>query len=322
MDRPVALPTLDQVRDARDRIRGAAVETPLVALELVDATIHLKLENLQPIGSFKLRGAVNYLTAQPAERLQDGVYTASAGNMAQGVAWAARRLGVPSAAVVPDTAPRAKLDAIVALGGTPIPVPPADWWAAMTNHGHPGVRGCFVHPFADPLVMAGNGTIALELLERLPELDAIYVPWGGGGLACGIAAAARALRPSIRIYACEVETAAPLARSLELQAPSRIANERSFVDGIGGPSVFAEMWPHVRALISEVVTVPVDAVADSVRLLARQARVVAEGAGATALAAALRADRRSRGERVACIVSGGNIDAAVLARILSGETPR
>ena len=321
MGRALTAPTLAEVRAARERIRGGALETPSATLQHDGIEIVLKLENLQPIGSFKLRGALNAVRSLARDDLRGGVYTASAGNMAQGVSWAARQAGVPATAVVPDTAPRAKLDAIRALGGIAHPVPPAEWWNAMMRHGHPGIAGRFIHPFADPLVMAGNGTIALELLEAHPDLDAIFVPWGGGGLACGIAAAAHALRPGIRVHACEVRDAAPLRAALDAGAPTTIANKRSFVDGIGGPNVFDEMWPLARTLIADSLVVDLEAVADAVRIIARSARCVAEGAGAVSLAAALMyaASLAPRPKRVACIVSGGNIDSAVLANVLAGH---
>jgi threonine dehydratase len=322
---PLTAPTLDEVHEARDRISDAAVRTPLVRYDSDpgEPEIYLKLENLQPIGSFKLRGALNRMRALQPEQLRDGVYTASAGNMAQGVAWAARSLGVKASVVVPDTAPRAKLDAIARLGATIVSVPYDEWWSTMREHGRPGMRGVFVHPFADRDVMAGNGTIALEILEDLDGVDAILVPWGGGGLTCGIAAAARALRPGVRVYACEVEGSAPLSASLAADGPATIENTRSFIDGIGGRSVFPEIWALARELVAASLTVTVQQVAEAVRLIARRNRVVAEGAGAAPLAAA-----RSRvtsitpsPKRLVCIVSGGNIDAAVLATILSGSTP-
>jgi threonine dehydratase len=312
------------VRAARQRIAGSALRTPLIRYDSDggEPEIYLKLENLQPIGSFKLRGALNRMLATPRAQLAGGVYTASAGNMAQGVAWAARAFGITARVIVPDSAPRAKLDAIGRLGAEVIRVPYEEWWAAMRDHGRAGVPGTFVHPFADRDVMAGNGTIALEILEDVPDVDAIFVPWGGGGLACGIAAAARPLRPDLRVFACEVAGAAPLSASLAAGEAVVVENQRTFIDGIGGRGVFPEIWPLARELIADALTVDADQVADAVRLLARRARVVSEGAGAAALAAA-RVTTVTRGIRkVACIVSGGNIDAQVLATILSGSTPR
>jgi threonine dehydratase len=282
----------------------------------------LKLENLQPIGSFKLRGALNRIRQLSDAEQSQGVYTASAGNMAQGVAFGARALGIRATAVVPDTAPAAKLDAIRRLGAGVEQVPYAEWWEAMRAHGRAGMSGTFIHPFADPDVMAGNGTIALEILEETRP-DVILVPWGGGGLACGIAAAARALDPNVRVVACEVEGAAPLGASLAQGAPATIENRRSFVDGIGGRGVFLEMWPLAQTLIHAALTASVSEVAQAVRLIAQRGHCVAEGAGAAALAIA-RASVTSLDpppRRVICVVSGGNIDAKVLSAILDGGIP-
>jgi len=323
MARALALPDEPQIRAARERLRGTVLETPLVRLEGADADLEiwLKLENLQPIGSFKLRGALNRIRALPRDQLKDGVYTASAGNMAQGVAWAARELGVPARVVVPDTAPAAKLDAIRRLGAEIVSVPYDEWWSTMQNHGRPGMRGAFVHPFADTDVMAGNATIALEIAEQLPDIDAILVPWGGGGLTCGIAAGARQALPKVRVFACEVEHAAPLAAALDKGAPVTIENRRTFVDGIGGRGVFPEIWPLAREVVAGSLVTALEDVADAVALLARRAHVVAEGAGATPVAAARRHPAPLSGitKRVVCIVSGGNIDPETLAGILVGS---
>ena len=325
MGRPLAPPSLADVRAARDRIAGTVLRTPLVKLDTDpgEPDIYLKLENLQPIGSFKLRGALNRMRSLTREQLADGIYTASAGNMAQGVAWAARELGVPAQVVVPDTAPRAKLDAIERLGGKIVSVPYDEWWQTMRDHAREGMRGAFVHPFADTQVMAGNGTIALEVLEELPNVDAVLVPWGGGGLTCGIAATVRALGSRARVFACEVAGAAPLTAAIAAGEPVLIASQRSFVDGIGGRGVFPEIWPIARELVAGSLIATLEQVADSVRLLARRARVVAEGAGAAPVAAARTqlASLRSPPKCVVCIVSGGNIDATVLATIMSGSIP-
>jgi threonine dehydratase len=320
--RDLRAPTLEQVREARERIAGAVVRTPLVRVETdVDMEIWLKLENLQPIGSFKLRGALNVMRSLPSDQLVDGVYTASAGNMAQGVAWSARHLGVRATAVVPDTAPAAKLDAIARLGASVEKVPYDEWWSAMRDGGRAGMRGTFVHPFADERVMAGNGTIGLEILEDLPEVDEILVPWGGGGLTCGIAAAARALSPRVRVHACEVGGAAPFTASLAAGSPVAIENRKSFVDGIGGRGVFPEIWSIAQDLVASSFVVAVASVAEAVQLIAQRARCVAEGAGAAPLAAALSGRPNMLGRRVVCVVSGGNIDAIKLAAILRGEVP-
>jgi threonine dehydratase len=309
-------PTLAEIEAARGRVAGKAIRTPLVRLD-VEGDVHLKLENLQPIGSFKLRGAANAIGSAAPEELERGVWTASAGNMAQGVAWCARSLGIPCAVVVPDTAPRAKLAAIERLGAQVVLVPPGEWLAVFRTRERPGMEGRFVHAFSDRDVMAGNGTIGLELLEDLPDVDAVLVPYGGGGLACGIASALRALKPDARLYACEVETAAPLAPSLEAGEPVRVEWTRTFVDGIGAPEVFPEMFELARDLLDGSLVVTLEETAAAVRLLAERGHVVAEGAGAVPVAAAL--SGRAGDGTIACIVSGGNIDADVLAGILRGE---
>jgi threonine dehydratase len=249
------------------------------------------------------------------ESLAQGVYTASAGNMAQGVAWNARRLGVPCTVVVPDDAPQTKLDAIRRLGGRIVPLPFDRWWQVLVDHGYSEIAGFFIHPVSDPAVIAGNGTIGLEILEDQPDADAILVPFGGGGLSCGIACAAKALRPQIRVFACEVETAAPFAASLAADRPVSIERRASFVDGIGGKSMLPEMWPLAKKVLDGSIVVSVEAVAEAVRLLATRNHVVAEGAGAASVAAAL-TGRAGHGKTV-CVVSGGNIDAAILKKILA-----
>ena len=309
------------IEAARARIAGSALRTPLVPLNVEDAPaeIYLKLENLQPIGSFKLRGAVNAMALAGDEALRHGVVTASAGNMGQGVAWNARRLGVPCRVVVPDHAPRTKLEALERLGAETVAVSFDRWWRALEEHRFPGLQGHFVHPVCDPDVIAGNGTIGLEILEDLPDVDVVVVPFGGGGLSVGIATALRAAKPATKVFACEVETAAPLAAALAAGEPCTIDHTPSFVDGIGGKSVLPEMWPLVSALLAGSLVVSLEAIARAIRLLVVRNRIVAEGAGAAPIAAAL-AGVAGPG-RVVCVVSGGNLDASVLARILAGESP-
>jgi threonine dehydratase len=315
----VRAPTLDEILYARERIAGAALRTPLLRLPVDGpAEVHLKLECLQPIGSFKIRGASNAMALVDPDRLSGGVYTASAGNMAQGVAWNARRLGVPSWSVVPDSAPRAKLDALARLGGQAVPVPFDEWLEVMrTGVYEPLADRLFVHPFADPAVMAGNGTIGLEILEDLPGVDAVVVPYGGGGLSSGIATALRATRPEVRVFASEVETAAPLAAAFEAGRPVEVPYAPSFVDGIGSRRVLDAMWPLVSDLLAGAIVVGVEDAASAVRLLVERAHVVAEGAGASSVAAGL--SGKAGSGKVACVVSGGNIDPAKLAAILSGS---
>jgi threonine dehydratase len=311
---------IEEIRAAAARIRGSAIRAPLVRLNVdTDAEISLKLENLQPIGSFKIRGAGNAMALAPRESLSRGVYTASAGNMAQGVAWSARRLGVPCTVIVPDHAPEAKLGAISRLGARIEKVPFDRWWQILLDHGVPGREEFFVHPVSDRAVIAGNGTIGLEILEDLPEVNTILVPYGGGGLSCGIASAVRALKPNVRVYACEVETAAPLSASLAAGSPQEIAYTSSFVDGIGAKSLLSEMWPLIQSLLAGSIVSTLAETAAAVKLLAERNRVVGEGAAGAAVAAAL--SGKAPGKKVACIVSGGNIDSAKLAKILNGEVP-
>ncbi len=284
------------------------------------AEIWLKLENLQPIGSFKIRGAVNAIRSAPAAETAKGVVTVSAGNMAQGVAWAARELGVPATIVAPEQAPQTKLDAIARLGGKVVKVPYERWWEIMVAGRYEDAEGLFVHPVQDERVMAGNGTIGLELAEELPDADAVLVPWGGGGLFTGIASALAARRPDAQVYAVQPETGAAVTAALDAGGPREAPGfAPSFVDGAGAKIVLPAMWERARPLLSGAYAVSLDDTAAAVRLLAERARVVAEGAGALAVAAALTG--RVPGRKLVCIVSGGNIDAARLAAILRGETP-
>ena len=310
---------LEAIQAAAERLRlaDAALRTPLLRLPVDDAPaeIYLKLENLQPIGSFKLRGAGNAMALAGREALAKGVYTASAGNMAQGVAWNARRLGISCSVVVPDHAPATKLAAIERLGGRVIKLPFERWWDVIVSGAYDGLDGLFIHPVRDADVMAGNGTIGLEILEDAPDLDAVVIPYGGGGLSCGIASALRALKPDTRVYAAEVESAAPLAASLRAGQPVEVAYEPSFVDGIGGKSVLPEMWTLARALLDGSLVASLDEARAAIRLLAERGRVIAEGAGAAPVAAALAG--RAGGGKVVCVVSGGNIDCEVLAGILA-----
>jgi threonine dehydratase len=239
--------------------------------------------------------------------------------MAQGVAYLARKLGVPCSVIVPEHAPDTKLGAIERLGGRIVKVPFDRWWQVMLEHEYPGMEGLFIHPVADRRVMAGNGTIALEILEDLPEADAILIPYGGGGLSSGIAAAARALKPDLKIYGCEVETAAPLRASFAAGQAVSSDYTPSFVDGIGGKSVLAEMWPLVSSLLDGSITVSLEEVASAIRLLVQRVRVVAEGAGAASVAAALTGETVA--SKTVCVISGGNLDPSKLVRILQGEVP-
>lgn len=335
---------LADIQAARARLVDVP-RTPLVRLNVDDAPaeILLKLENLQPIGSFKLRGAGNAMLLAGRDRLADGVWTASAGNMAQGVAWHAWRMGVSCRVVVPDHAPETKLAAIRRLGAEIIKIPFSEWAQILRAHRYDDMRGLFIHPVSDPAVIAGNGTIGLEIFEDAPDVDTVLIPYGGGGLSCGIASALRALKPGLGIFACEVETAAPLAASLAAGTPTDVPYTPSFVDGIGAPFVLPEMWPLASSLLDGSLVMTLAEIAAAIRTLAERNRLIAEGAGAAPVAAALtsravlskraalasraalthRAARAGRagGGKVVCVVSGGNIDAATLTRILAGEIP-
>jgi threonine dehydratase len=311
--------TLSAVQDARRTIANSAIRTPLVRLNYQDAPaeIYLKLENLQPIGSFKIRGAANAIAHLSKEELEVGVCTASAGNMAQGVAWNAKRLGIPCTVISPENAPDTKINAIQRLGGRVIKAPFDDWWRAFEDRSIPGVEGTFIHAFDDADVMAGNGTIALEILEDLDDVDAVVIPWGGGGLTCGIASVLRQLRPQCKVFAAEVAPSAPLAASWAAGSPMEIDYKPSFVDGIGAKGVFPQMFERAKQLIDGPLVTELSNVVNAVKLLAERNHVVAEGAGACSVACAL--SGKAGTGKVVCIVSGGNIDSTKLVRILNGE---
>lgn len=298
-------------------LANTAMRTPLVRFNVPSAPveIYLKLENLQPIGSFKIRGAANAIARLSPEKLERGVVTASAGNMAQGVAWCARELGIQCTVIAPATAPETKVAAIERLGGRVIKVSFEQWWRAFEERSYPGVDGTFIHAFDDADVMAGNGTIALEILEDLPDVDAVVIPWGGGGLTCGIASALRVLRPQCRIFAAEVATAAPLTASLAAGAPTEVDYQPSWVDGIGAKAVFPQMFERARQLIDGSLVADLSSVAEALRLMVEHNHIVAEGAGACPVACAL--SGRAGSGKIVCIISGGNIDTAKLVGVLS-----
>jgi threonine dehydratase len=309
--------------EARRNIAGIAIRTPLVRLNTdgirnaggTEPEIYLKLESLQPIGSFKIRGAANAMAHTPDDQIARGVLTASAGNMAQGVAYCARQRGVPATVISPETAPETKMKAVERLGGRIIKVPFDQWWKTFEDRAFPGVDATFIHAFDDANVMAGNGTIALELFEDLAEIDAIVVPWGGGGLACGIAQVMKALKPSVRVFAAEVETGAPLSASMAAGKPVVVEHRASFVDGIASKTVFPSMLKLAKKLIDGSIVVKLDEIAAVIKFVAERNRVIAEGAAACAVAAAL--SGKAGSGKVVAIVSGGNIDMKKLAEFVS-----
>ena len=314
---------VDAVREAAGAIYAIARRTPLIRLHGPDSgagpqspqpDVYLKLETLQPIGSFKIRGAYNAVRLLPPTKLRHGVWTVSAGNAAQGVALAARQMDVPCSVLVIDTAPRTKLRAIEQLGATIVTASYDECWKTLERHDTARLPGTFVHPFDDDHVIAGNGTIGLEILEDLADVDAVVVSVGGGGLLAGVATVLRALKPDTRIYAAEPETAAPLALSLERGRPCSFEEwTPSFVDGCGGRSVIPTMWPLLRQVSGSVV-VSLDEIREAIKLLAHSAHVIAEGAGACAVAAAI--SGRTGSGKIAAVVSGGNIDLPTFAHLV------
>jgi len=313
--------SIDTIRDAARNIYDVAVRTPLVPLGPIVAggpDIYLKLETLQPIGSFKIRGAYNAVRRLSARDLADGVWTVSAGNAAQGVALAARKAGVRCSVMTMDTAPQAKLRAIERLGATIIQTTYDECWRTVEAHASDRMKGHFVHPFDDDDFISGNGTAGLEIIEDLPDVDAVIAPVGGGGLLSGIGVAFHALRPEARVYAAEPETAAPLKRSMDRGQASRFEEWKpSFVDGAGGKSVLDTMWPLLREYVHESIVVSLDDAARAMRLVAERARVIAEGAAACAVAAAVSPAMAERGhKKVVAVVSGGNVDLAKFAHLV------
>jgi threonine dehydratase len=307
---------LDAIRQARQRIKDSAVRTPLVRLPYEGPReLWLKLETLQPVGSFKIRGARNAIGALDSQTLRQGIYTASAGNMALGLAYCARERRIPFTTIVPDHAPAAKLDALNRLGARIVPVPFDRWWQVLLDHHYDGIAGHFIHPVSDQAVMAGNATIAVEILEDLPHVEKVLVPFGGGGLSCGIASALKALEPGARVIGCEVETAHPLTTSLEEGSPQTVPYTPSFVDGIGASGILPEMWPLIKGLLEGSAMVTLEETADAIRILVERMHVVAEGAGAVSLAAAL--SGKAGGGTICCVISGGNIDSSRLAAIIT-----
>src|SRR2546422_2503960 len=311
---------LAAIRDAATAVYGAAVRTPLIRIELPGPEVYLKLEVLQPIGSFKIRGAYNVVRQLTRDELKDGVWTVSAGNAAQGVAYAARKVGAACSVMVMDTAPQTKVDAIERLGATIVRTTYDEAWKTVESHTSDRMRGHFVHPFDDDRFIAGNGTAGLEILEDLPDVDAIVAPLGGGGLLSGIAAAVRELKPDTRVYAAEPETAAPLSASLAAGRPVYFDNwKASFVDGAGGKSVLTSMWPLLSQLSGSIV-VSLDEVARAMKLAAERTRIIAEGAAGCAIAATL--SGRAGAGKVVAVVSGGNIDLSTFAALVGACSER
>ena len=317
MVEPVRPVSLADIEEARERISGTVLRTPLVRLDLGSAgpDIYLKLENLQPTNAYKIRGAANAVASLSEEERARGVWTVSAGNAGQGVAYAARAFGVPCTVVAIETAPQTKLERMRALGAKIVPVSYETAWVACEEHAFQGMDGTFVHPFDNHDFIAGHGTMALEIVEDLPEVRTVIAAIGGGGLITGVGSGMKALRPDVTVIGAEPETAAPLAYSLEQGGPRRFPNwHASFVDGAGGKSVTERMWQRMQPVVDGAIVVSLDQTRQAMRLIAEKARAIAEGAGALSLAAAL---KDAPDGPIVCIVSGGNIDLAKFAELVS-----
>jgi threonine dehydratase len=315
---PVVPAGLADIRDAQQRLTPLVLRSPLVrcAQEPAGCEVFLKLENLQPSGAFKLRPVGNAVLARSEMQLAAGVYTASSGNSALALAWLARRLEIAASAVVPTGAPEAKLARLQELGARIITQSPADWWQTVADRGCRELPGLYIDAVRDPLALAGNGTLGLEILEQLPGVDAIFVPFGGGALACGVACAARAINAAVKIIVCEPDGAQPFGAAYRAGRPVTVASNPGFISGVGFHTLLPEMWPLCRELIDGALTVSLAEVAAAIRLLAARNQVVAEGAGAIAVAAAVAGRHPFR--RVCAVVSGGNVGVELLTQILSG----
>jgi threonine dehydratase len=313
-------PSLAEIRAAQNRIAGVAIRTPLIRLDWDEGPgeIWLKLENLQPIRAFKIRGAYNAMASLDPSELAEGVWTASAGNHAQAVAVSARALNVPCTVYVPETAPRTKINNAIRYGARVVELPVQEWMDIFRTRGYAHASGRFIHPYSDPDVIAGQAVCGIEILEDLPDVETIVAPWGGGGLCSGIASVVSHVSPSVRVLASEIETGAPLGPSLAAGRPEEVPYRPSFADGIGGDFVNDEMFELAQRLGVQALTTTLDQTADAVRLLLSRTAVVPEGAAATALAAAMNG---AASGKTAVVISGGNIDPAVLTTILSGDTP-
>ena len=315
---PVRPIKLSEIRAARGRIAKTIVRTPVIRFELGQELpdIRLKLENLQPINAYKLRGAANAVAALSEADRKRGVWTISAGNAGQGVAYAARAAGVPCTVVVVETAPKSKLERMKALGATLIPVPYEIAWKALDERCFSGVDGTFIHPFDDDDFIAGHGTMALEILEDAPDVAAVIASIGGGGLIAGVASAIKAMKSEVKVLGVEPETAAPAALSFERGSPQIFPNwKASFVDGAGGQSMFPRMWERMKPVVDGYIVVTLEETKNAMRLLAEKIRVIAEGAGALPVAAAL-SGKAGKGPIVA-IISGGNIDLQKFCELIS-----
>jgi threonine dehydratase len=320
MSPAVEAPGIGDIRAAEARLAGLALRTPLIRLNHADSEveIYLKLENLQPVGSFKIRSMGNILRSADPQKLRSGVYTASSGNSGFALAWLAQRMGIKATVYVPENAPAGKRALIGHTGAQIKALPYADWWEVICNHATDGEQGLYIDAVCDPTAIAGNATIGLEILHDLPQVDTIVVPFGGGGVSCGIAAAVGMLKPGTCVLAAECEISTPFTSALAAGCAVAVENNKSFISGIGASTVLPEMWPLASHLLSGSVVSSLTAITDAIRILFECNRVVAEGAGATALAGALTVQTSGP---VVCVITGGNIDKAHMMTILGGGMP-
>lgn len=312
---------IDEVYAAKERISDTILRTPLIRLNVnnLPTEIYLKLENLQPVGSFKVRGATNVLKKATKEQLSQGISTASSGNLGFALAWYAQRIGIPCTVIVPDKSPEAKLSPLKEAGGTVVKVPYDEWFKIVITSKFEKLEGYFIHPVFNPDMMAGHGTIALEILEDLPDVDAVIMPYGGGGLCCGMSSVIHALKPDTKLFVSEVETAAPVAAALAAGEPREVVKRPAPFHCVGANSVLTPMWPLVSRFLTGSIVVTIGEVAEALRMLAEKNHVIAEGSGAMPVAAALTGKAGSG--KVVCVVTGGNIDFDKLMKILAREIP-
>ena len=317
----ISLPALNDIHAARERLRDLCIRTPLIPLNLdgLDREVWLKCENLQPIGAYKNRPQGSVMTMLSDQQLAKGVYTASSGNSGLGMAWCARVMGVEARCYVPDGSAASKLAALERLGTRVITVSYDEWWATILNAGKDDDPGTYVDAVRDPKALAGDGTIGLEIFEDLPDVDTIVCPFGGGGLACGVAGAMQALNPGCRMVAAEVETATPLSAAMDAGEPVEVTVEQSFIQAIGAARVLDTMWPLLSHVVSSTARASLRETCDAILTLFERHHLVAEGAGATGLAATLAG--RIEGDKIVCIISGGNLDAHQMVTILEGGIP-
>jgi len=311
----------EEILAAAERVKPYVVRTPLVRLnvDVAQSEIYLKMENLQPIGAFKVRPAANTILNAAPELTTEGVYTASSGNMAQGVAYIARMLGLAATVLLPEDAAATKVRSLERLGARIRFLAGEKWWQVLADYGDPGIKGLFIHPVANPDVICGNATVGLEIHQDLPDVDTVLVPFGGGGLSTGIASALRAAGSNARVLGAESDHCAPLAAALEAGEPVALPIEASFITGIGVGRVLDEMWPLIRQLIDGAAVASTEEIVAAIRLLCERHRIIAEGAGAAPVAAAL-AGRAGKG-KIVCVISGGNLDDNYLIDIMRGKIP-